>query len=235
MNIIQSKNINLRLVELEDAEFIVSLRQGQKGKYLSRIGDVSTQKAWILDYKVRESQNKEFYYIIESKSREKLGTIRIYDFRGESFCWGSWVVKDNAPIFTAIESALCMYQHAFETLGFKQSHFDVRKENIKVVAFHKRFGAKIIKENELDYFFSLSKEMFMQKKMQFSKLYGGGGLNKPPFALFSLSHSKNGNVIFGIDSNIIFNTHLCIDFKNCNTSPYSLGVNLAYGELRLCA
>lgn len=174
MTIIQGKNINLRLVKLEDAEFIVSLRQGQKGKYLSKIGDVSTQKAWILDYKTRETRNKEFYYIIESKNEEKLGTIRIYDFRGESFCWGSWIVKDNAPILTAIESALCMYQYAFETLGFKQSHFDVRKENVKVVAFHKRFGAKIIKENELDYFFSLSKEMFMQKKRRFNKLYGGG-------------------------------------------------------------
>ena len=37
------------------------------------------------------------------------------------------------------------------------SHFDVRKENQRVVAFHRRFGAKIIEENDSDVFFNFNK------------------------------------------------------------------------------
>lgn len=169
MGLIRGKNINLRPVELEDAEFIVSLRQGKKSKHLSKIRDLEAQKEWIISYKIAESQGREFYFIIESKNKERLGTIRVYDFIGDSFCWGSWVVKDNAPVSTAIESALCIYQYAFGILGFNHSHFDVRKENTRVVDFHKRFGAKIIGENDLDYFFSISKGDFIRKRMQFAK------------------------------------------------------------------
>lgn len=43
-------------------------------------------------------------------------------------------------------------------LDFLKSHFDVRKGNDKVIAFHQRFGAKITNENEFDYFFDFQKK-----------------------------------------------------------------------------
>lgn len=36
----------------------------------------------------------------------------------------------------------------------------MRKENKKVVNFHKVYGASIIKESDIDYFFELTKEEF---------------------------------------------------------------------------
>lgn len=71
-------NINLRTVEIEDAEFIFKMRQNQdKTKYLSKVtGTVESQKEWIKNYKQRE----EFYFVIESKNEEKLGLVRMYDF-----------------------------------------------------------------------------------------------------------------------------------------------------------
>ena len=52
--IITGKNISLRLVNIEDAEFIVNLRT-KKGAFLSTTSpDISQQKEWLLLYKERE-------------------------------------------------------------------------------------------------------------------------------------------------------------------------------------
>ena len=157
--LLEGKNINLRTVEIEDADFIYTMRQNRKKtKYLSKVtGTVDSQKEWIKNYKQRENEQKEFYFLIESKNSEKLGLVRMYDFKDESFCWGSWLIKEDAPKTTAIESALQIYEFGFYSLGFEKSHFDVRKGNDKVIAFHQRFGAKIVSEDELDYFFNFQK------------------------------------------------------------------------------
>ena len=161
----------MRTVELKDADFIYEMRQNQlKTKYLSNVsGTVEEQKNWISNYKHRENKNKEFYFIIESKVGEKLGLVRMYDFKDNSFCWGSWLIKDHAPKLTAIESALQIYEFGFHELGFNQSHFDVRKGNDKVIAFHKRFGAKIVRESDLDYFFIYSKDDYETIKINYKR------------------------------------------------------------------
>lgn len=160
--LINCKNINLRTVKIEDAEFIYAMRQNEsKTKYLSKVsGTVDSQKEWIVKYKEREEEKLEFYFIIESKNNEKLGLVRMYDFKDNSFCWGSWLIKEDASKSTAIESALQIYEFAFYNLGFTKSHFEVQKGNDKVIAFHKRFGAKIIDENELEYFFNFEKSNY---------------------------------------------------------------------------
>ena len=169
--LLSGKNINLRTVEIEDAEFIYNMRQNQnKTKYLSKVtGTVESQKEWIKNYKQREDKQKEFYFLIESKNSEKLGLVRMYDFNNDSFCWGSWLIKENAPKTTAIESALQIYEFGFYKLGFERSHFDVRKENNKVVSFHQRFGAKIIDEDSLDYFFNFEKSDYEIIKQKYKR------------------------------------------------------------------
>ena len=168
---LNGKNINLRTVEIEDAEFIYNMRQNQnKTKYLSKVtGTVESQKEWIKNYKQREEDRQEFYFVIESKNEEKLGLVRMYDFQNDSFCWGSWLIKEDAPKTTAIESALQIYEFGFYSLGFKKSHFDVRKGNDKVIAFHQRFGAKIVNEDELDYFFNFKKDDYETIKEKYKR------------------------------------------------------------------
>ncbi|MGA1933770.1 GNAT family N-acetyltransferase [Arcobacter sp. YIC-464] len=169
--IIKGKNINLRTVEEIDSSFIFEMRQNKnKTKFLSKIsGTVETQRKWISNYKLKEKEKKEFYFVIESKKNEKLGLVRLYDFRDDSFCWGSWLIKENAPKTTAIESALQVYEFAFNKLNFKQSHFDVRKNNARVVSFHKRFGAKIVNENNSDYFFRFEKNEYNKTKIKYKR------------------------------------------------------------------
>jgi len=169
--IIYGKNINLRTVEIDDAEFVFNMRQNQnRAKYLTKItGTVESQREWIKNYKQREKEGKEYYFVIESKDGEKLGLVRMYDFRDDSFCWGSWIIKEDAPKTTAIESALQIYEFGFFTLGFKRSHFDVRKGNDRVIAFHLRFGAKIVGEDELNYYFNFEKSDYEKIRIKYIK------------------------------------------------------------------
>jgi RimJ/RimL family protein N-acetyltransferase len=166
---VPGKNINLRDVEEEDAEFILCLRTNEKkSKFLHRTdNNVEKQKEYIKNYKKQEDS---WYFIIESKkNREKLGTVRIYDIQGDSFCWGSWIIKDGAPTYTSIESAIMIYEYAFYKLKFKKSHFSVKKENKKVIAFHKRLGAQIVEEVDDDSIFSESLEEYEKIRDRYLK------------------------------------------------------------------
>ncbi len=160
MNKIKGKYVNLREVELEDAEFILSLRcNAKKSKYLNQTeNNIEKQREYLKKYK---NQNKEYYFIIEDKKQNSIGTIRIYDIREDSFCPGSWILKDSISPEEALESDYLAKVFAFKITGANKFHFDVRKGNKKVLKFHKLMGAKIINENEIDYFFECQKNDYL--------------------------------------------------------------------------
>lgn len=164
---IEGVHLGLRFVEKEDAEFILDLRM-KKGKFLSATNnDADKQKIWIEEYKKREKEDSEFYFIIFDKiKKEDIGVVRVYNFLGNSFEWGSWIIKEGASGYAALESALLVYEYAFFQKNFIQSHFEVRKENLKVISFHEKFGAKKIKETEKDnyYIYSLEKYLKFREK-----------------------------------------------------------------------
>ncbi|MDD2733187.1 MAG: GNAT family N-acetyltransferase [Desulfuromonadaceae bacterium] len=164
------KNICMRLVELTDAEFIVSLRVDKKNKFLTRI-EIEDQLKWLTDYKTRESAKSEYYFIIYTKSDEACGAVRVYDFIDNSFCWGSWLLNSGAPATAGIESALLVYEFAFYHLKFNHCHFDVRVENVKVRAFHERMGASILKSDELDVYYELPLTAYESIKPKYSKFF----------------------------------------------------------------
>lgn len=166
-SLIIGKNIQLRDANVSDAEFILSLRTDQeKSKYLSVTNaDVDAQKCWLHEYVRSASQA---YFIIESLTGERLGTIRMYDPNENSFCWGSWIISKTAQRNVAIESALLVYIYGL-VLGFTRAHFDVRKENTSVCKFHEGFGAKKISENNLDHFYEIELESILQSINKYSK------------------------------------------------------------------
>lgn len=60
------KNITLTLAVVDDAEFILSLRQNEKlNRHVSPVPpSLNCQKEWIMNYKKREAIRSEFYFII---------------------------------------------------------------------------------------------------------------------------------------------------------------------------
>ena len=152
---IRGKTLLLRNAVVADATFILSLRTNpQRSMHLSKVSDdLDAQIAWLISY---EECDTEAYFIIEDLHGIPLGTVRIYDARGDSFCWGSWILLEKAPPSAAIESALIVYAYALELLGFQNAHFQVQKNNERVWRFHERFGAKRIAEDKVQYEYKLS-------------------------------------------------------------------------------
>lgn len=152
--LLQGKTLFFRDAHENDAELILTLRTDEcKGKHLSSTSlDVESQRKWLRHYAASTDQA---YFIIEHK-KQPVGTVRLYDARGNSFCWGSWIIADGQPAHVAIESALMVYAYALDHLGFEQAHFDVRVGNEKVWKFHERFGAKRVRESDIDFFYELS-------------------------------------------------------------------------------
>lgn len=147
------KSAVLRNATEQDAEFILTLRRDPaKGRFLSATAaDLSLQIAWLEKY---ACDARQVYFIIETTDGRPMGTVRLYDVQGDSFCWGSWILKADAPQAFAIESTLMVYRFALQ-LGFSRSHFDVRKGNESVWAFHERFGATRVSETADDYLYTI--------------------------------------------------------------------------------
>lgn len=169
---LKAKNIQLRLVEESDAEFIISLRTDDNyNKYLSTIdGDIESQRKWIKKYKESENKKEQFYFIIERIDGTPCGTVRIYDLENNSFCWGSWILNQDKTKYSAIESALLVYRYGFGELGFKNSHFEVIKGNEKVVQFHLKMGARIISEDSDNYYFRITENDVKIKEKELQRL-----------------------------------------------------------------
>lgn len=129
-----------------DAAFIHALRRDPvRARFLSAVPpDVEAQLAWLRGYATDDSQA---YFVIEAAGGGRLGTVRLYDAQGESFSWGSWLLKAGLPSRHAIESALMVY-HYGRWLGFKGAHFEVRRGNTSVRRFHENFGASRVGERD---------------------------------------------------------------------------------------
>lgn len=151
---------HLRLVNADekDAAFIVALRGDETlNRHLNPTSaDVAAQLEWLRSYKTREAAGEEYYFVIVCDGQDR-GVVRMYDFREiegrRSFCWGSWIIPPPKTPGLATYSALLIYEVGFDTLGFEQSHFDVRRANRGVIAFHARAGARRVAEDEQDVYF----------------------------------------------------------------------------------
>lgn len=171
MMVLKSKTIRFRLIEEGDAEFVLSLRiDGKYNTYLSKVtSDLDAQRKWIAEYKKDESKGEQYYFIIELNDGVPCGTVRLYDFKDDSFCWGSWILNESKTKYAALESAFLVYQFGFEQLKFKKSHFDVMKGNKQVIAFHRKLGAIEISSDDERYYFEIEKKSIESKKKHFAR------------------------------------------------------------------
>ena len=148
---VRGPRLTFRVAQPSDAEFILSLRLDPgKNQYLSATpDDVEKQRAFL-----KSLPAGQCYFIIEAE--RLIGTVRLYDQRGTSFSWGSWILTNDAPKSSAVESMLMVYRVGLD-LGFTAAHFDVRKANTKVWQFHERCGAERTSEDEQDIHYSINK------------------------------------------------------------------------------
>jgi RimJ/RimL family protein N-acetyltransferase len=168
------KHVNLRLVEIDDAEFIVDLRNNERSrKFLSETStSVEAQRRWISAYKLREARGEEFYYVIELPDGRPVGLIRIYDLTPESFSGGSWIIEAGHPHHIAVETVVLLYDFCFDQLGYQQVLLQVVKENRSVIKFHQRFGAVFDREDEGHVYLVNTYQTMQGPRKRFKELLG---------------------------------------------------------------
>lgn len=160
---VDGTRVSLRLAVPEDAAYIHSLRIDPRyNTYLSAVsGTVADQRAWIEHYKTREAMGQEYYFVIERcLDVTPCGLVRLYDISADHFTWGSWILDHNKPAKAALESAVLIYRIGFEQLGIAVSKFDVRTDNERTLAFHRRFGAVETGRDDQDVFFEYTRDRF---------------------------------------------------------------------------
>ena len=177
---IEGRQIRLRLVQPDDAAYIHGLRTDPRyNTHLSPVtGTADDQRAWLERYKDREAAGLEFYFIVERLDGQRCGTLRLYGIEGGRFTWGSWILDENKPFKAALESAFLLYRTAFDMLGLELAQFDVRLENAKTLAFHRRLGARETGADSVNVYFEYSQADYVRDRDMppgsFHAVFGGG-------------------------------------------------------------
>lgn len=171
MKPINKYGIILRLVEEKDAEFILSLRTNTSlNRYISTTSDnLNDQIDWIRNYKIMELAGLEFYFIAEDLDGKKYGTIRLYDFKKNSFEIGSWLFLPNSPLGMAVKAHFIGMETGYNYLHADFCRLEIRKKNISVLRYIKDFKSTLVNEDDLNYYFILAKEDFLIRRNKLAK------------------------------------------------------------------
>lgn len=171
--------LKFRLVNESDAEFIYMLRSNKTlSKYIHDIkGGVENQVEWIRNYKIREEEGTDYYFIF-FKDNKPVGLNRIYSIHGDTYTGGSWVMAPQSGIHEVLAVPIIIREIAFENMGFSfEDNYDAcHVDNKKVIKFNLKFGCKIYKhfqDVKGEYVaMSLTKEDFETNKPKLLKLIG---------------------------------------------------------------
>jgi hypothetical protein len=162
------KKIYLQSANAEDAEFICQLRNNKKlNAFLNNNPITTKDQLKYLDIFLKNQNN--FYFIIKNTFHKSIGTVKMQILSKTTFTWGSWIIE-SGPLSAAIESAMLIYDFSFSEKNLSNAVFDVRKENITTISFHKKTGAILNSEDDDNFYFSLDKiqyEKFRKKYWKF--------------------------------------------------------------------
>ena len=152
---IEGRTLVLRNAGEPDAAFIHGLRTDPiRARHLSAVPPaLAAQSEWLEHYARDDAQ--AYFIVCDAAGNQPLGTVRLYDARGDSFSWGSWLLRTGLPARCAIESALMVYHYA-RSLGFAGAHFEVRQDNASVWRFHENFGATRVDCRDNRFFYELA-------------------------------------------------------------------------------
>jgi RimJ/RimL family protein N-acetyltransferase len=130
--------IRLRPVEMEDATFIVWLRnlEHARGRVGDSAADAPAQEAWLKEYFQRRG---DYYFILETPGKIPVGAYGIYNLVGASAESGRWVIRPDVP--AAIPCAIVAFdQIAFDRLGLTELRVKTVSTNQPVLSLNRKLG-----------------------------------------------------------------------------------------------
>ena len=169
-----------RLVNESDAEYIYNLRSNPKlSKYIHKVdSSVESQRKWIKDYKKREEEGIDYYFIFY-KDGKPVGLNRLYNIEGKSFQSGSWLFSQDAPFGVSFLAQIILREIAFFDWNFEYENcpIGVHVDNVNVLRFDLLAGMKEtgrIIDDEVGEFISLglTKEDFILGRKRILRILG---------------------------------------------------------------
>ena len=132
-------NLRLRPVRIEDAAFIVWLRNLDyvKGNVGDSVTDVASQEAWLRTYFEREG---DYYFIVESLGRIPLGTHGLYNVNGTSAEKGRHIMR--AEVMAGVPAGILSTELAFGSMGLRELRVKMVATNMAVLSLHRKSGFK---------------------------------------------------------------------------------------------
>jgi RimJ/RimL family protein N-acetyltransferase len=132
----------LRPIALDDAPFVLALRTDERaaGRLHAVSGRLEDQVAWLDAYFERA---EDWCWIVERiRDGNPEGMLGVYalDRAAGSAEWGRWILR--AGSLAAPESALLVYEIAFEELALNEVHCRTVATNASVLSFHDRAGLR---------------------------------------------------------------------------------------------
>jgi RimJ/RimL family protein N-acetyltransferase len=126
----------LRPVTDADAAYIVDLR-ARAGPYINRgATTIAEQRGWLAQYYERDG---DFYFVVEARrDGRRHGLAGIYDLRDGVGEWGRFVLEPGSA--AAVETALLVYDVAFDDLSLERLCCRTLVANAHAVAFHDSCG-----------------------------------------------------------------------------------------------
>jgi acetyltransferase-like isoleucine patch superfamily enzyme/RimJ/RimL family protein N-acetyltransferase len=196
MDPIYKYGITLRPVEKSDAAFIINLRtDSDLGRFISPTSpNIQDQVKWIQDYKQREKSGSEYYFIAQDQPGNRYGTIRLYNLDDRSFEIGSWLFRSDSPMGMAVKAHFIGFEFGFEFLKKEYARFEIRKENKAVLRYMKDFITTLVREDALNYYFTLSKENFYIRRNQLSIFAERPAKPVPNYQVHPTSEVKTKNI-----------------------------------------
>ena len=162
--------LQVRLVEENDSEFIVSLRTNVRlSKHIHPTStDIEQQKQWIRDYKLREEQGLDYYFLFSIDDQPQ-GLARIYNITEDTFTQGSWVFSPEAVLGASVLGNIISTEIGFDFLEKKEEYTDTRRDN-NTHRYVSAFQPEIIKTDELDVYYKILPVGFRQGKKKYIDL-----------------------------------------------------------------
>jgi RimJ/RimL family protein N-acetyltransferase len=134
--------VRLRPVRMEDAPFIVWLRNSEhaKGNLGDSAVDVAAQARWLEAYYKRKD---DYYFIVETLAGIPVGTYGIYNISGIRAEQGRWAIRP--AVRAAAPSAVVSLDLAFFTFGLRHLRGATVATNRAVLSLNRKMGFREVR------------------------------------------------------------------------------------------
>jgi RimJ/RimL family protein N-acetyltransferase len=133
----ESFGVRLRPVRLDDAAFIVWLRNLDHA--VGRVGDSATnvagQQKWLESHFAREG---DYYFMAETPGGIPVGTYALYNVAVRIAEAGRWIMRPG--VTAALPSGFALYEIAFRQLHFSELIGTTVATNLPVLSLNRKFG-----------------------------------------------------------------------------------------------